>query len=68
MQFLCVTIQTIAIESNVYLVLFTVILDKVFSRYVNKSLKVLIIHVRAILAGKDHILHTLGIGLELIYN
>ena len=38
MQFLSVTIQTKAIKSNVYLVLFTVLLDKVFSRYVNKSL------------------------------
>jgi len=61
------TIQTKAIENNVYVVLFIVLLDKVFSRYANKTLRVLIIYVKAILAGIDHI-RIFGIGLELACN
>ena len=46
------TIQTNVIENKVHVFLFTVLLDKVFSI---KTLKVFMIHVKAILVGVDHI-------------
>ena len=39
-KFVCVTIQTKPIENNAHVVLFTVLLDKMFSRYVDKSLQI----------------------------
>ena len=39
LKFLGLTIQTKVIENNVYVVLFTVLLDEVFSRHARENLK-----------------------------
>ena len=61
------TIQTKATENNVYVVLFTALLEEAFSRYPNKSLNSVDDSCESILRGIDHTL-IFGLGLELAYN